>query len=70
MVTVSQIFLDVDPYFGKRDDLRTPVRTAHAHGIYVILDIILNHTGFHNPNRYWTNGWTDGHGSTLGWPSL
>ncbi|MDR4489050.1 MAG: alpha-amylase family glycosyl hydrolase [Nitrospirales bacterium] len=52
-----QNFLDVDPHFGKRDDLRTLVRTAHAHGIYVILDIILNHTGDvfrYNPNRYWT----------------
>ena len=40
-----QNFLDVDPHFGTRQDLRDLVRTAHAHGIYVILDIILNHTG-------------------------
>jgi glycosidase len=52
-----QNFLDVDPHFGRREDLRTLVRTAHAHGIYVILDIILNHTGDvfrYNPNRYQT----------------
>jgi len=52
-----QNFLDVDPHFGQREDLRTLVRTAHAHGIYVILDIILNHTGDvfrYNPNRYRT----------------
>ncbi len=33
------------------------VRTAHRHGIYVILDIILNHSGnvfSYNPDRYWT----------------
>ena len=33
------------------------MRTAHAHGIYVILDIILNHSGnvfSYNPDRYWT----------------
>ena len=33
------------------------VRTAHAHGIYVILDIIINHSGnvfSYNPDRYWT----------------
>lgn len=40
-----QDFLDVDPHFGTRDDLREMVRVAHANGIYVILDIILNHAG-------------------------
>jgi len=40
-----QDFLDIDPRFGTRDDLRTLVNTAHNHGIRVILDIILNHTG-------------------------
>jgi glycosidase len=40
-----QNFLDVDPHFGSRDDLREMVRVAHAHGIHVVLDIILNHTG-------------------------
>lgn len=40
-----QNFLDVDAHFGSRDDLKTLVETAHEHGIYVILDIILNHSG-------------------------
>jgi len=40
-----QNFLDVDPRFGTREDLVTLVETAHAHGIRVILDVILNHTG-------------------------
>ena len=40
-----QNFLDVDPHFGTREDLREMVKTAHLHGIYVILDIILNHSG-------------------------
>src|SRR5207249_562777 len=31
--------------FGTREDLRTLVDTAHSQGIYVILDIILNHSG-------------------------
>jgi len=52
-----QNFLDVDPHFGSRDDLKTLVKTAHQHGIYVILDIILNHSGnvfsyIENMNRY------------------
>lgn len=52
-----QNFLDVDPHFGSRDDLREMVSTAHAHGIYVVLDIILNHVGDvfrYDPDRYWT----------------
>jgi glycosidase len=40
-----QHFLDVDPHFGTRDDLRRLVQTAHSLGIRVILDIILNHCG-------------------------
>ncbi|HTL27935.1 MAG TPA: alpha-amylase family glycosyl hydrolase [Tepidisphaeraceae bacterium] len=40
-----QNFLDVDPRFGTRHDLRDLVDAAHEQGIYVILDIIFNHTG-------------------------
>jgi len=38
-----QNFLDVDPHFGTREDLRDMVDVAHQQGIYCILDIILNH---------------------------
>jgi glycosidase len=40
-----QDFLAIEPRFGNADDLRELVDTAHAHGIYVILDVILNHAG-------------------------
>lgn len=40
-----QDFLEVDQRFGTREDLQDLVRQAHAKGMYVILDIILNHTG-------------------------
>lgn len=40
-----QNYLDVDPRFGTREDLISVVKTAHAQGIRVILDIILNHSG-------------------------
>jgi glycosidase len=40
-----QDFLQVDPHFGTREDLRRLVRAAHDEGIRVILDIILNHAG-------------------------
>jgi glycosidase len=52
-----QDFLTVDPHFGTAQDLRDLVRTAHRHGIFVILDIILNHTGnvfTYAADRYWT----------------
>ncbi len=40
-----QDFLCVDPRFGTLEDLQELVREAHSKGMYVILDIILNHTG-------------------------
>jgi len=40
-----QNYLDVDPHFGTREDLREFVAEAHRLGIRVILDIILNHAG-------------------------
>jgi glycosidase len=59
-----QNFLDVDPHFGTRADLKRLVATAHRHGIYVILDIILNHSGnvfSYAPDRYWTQDAASGH---------
>ena len=50
-------FLEVDPHFGTRADLVQMVETAHRAGIYVILDIILNHAGdvfSYVPDRYAT----------------
>ncbi len=40
-----QNFLEVDKRFGTREDLQELVRQAHARNMYVILDIIINHTG-------------------------
>ena len=40
-----QNFLDVDPNFGTREELRDLVAAAHGAGINVVLDIILNHAG-------------------------
>jgi glycosidase len=58
-----QDYLQVNPRFGTADDLKKLVDTAHANGMRVILDIILNHTGNvfnYNPNRYLTTD-KDGH---------
>jgi glycosidase len=58
-----QNFLDIDPHFGTREDLRDMVRVAHDNGIYVVLDIILNHSGnvfSYEADRFWTD---DGKGN-------
>ncbi|MGA9099044.1 MAG: alpha-amylase family glycosyl hydrolase, partial [Methanotrichaceae archaeon] len=40
-----QNFLSIDPRFGTEKDLQSLVDQAHARGMYVIFDIVLNHTG-------------------------
>jgi glycosidase len=40
-----QHFLEIDKRFGTLEDLQELVRQAHARDMYIILDIILNHTG-------------------------
>ena len=40
-----QNFLDVDPRFGTRQDLRDLIDAAHDRNMYVLLDVIYNHTG-------------------------
>ncbi len=40
-----QNFLKIEPRLGTKEDLAELVRDAHEMGMYVILDIIVNHTG-------------------------
>ncbi|SEU11620.1 Glycosidase [Draconibacterium orientale] len=40
-----QNFLEIDPNFGSREDLQELTREAHKNGMYILLDIILNHAG-------------------------
>jgi glycosidase len=40
-----QNFLEVDRRFGTRQDLRELIDEAHQIGMYVLLDVIVNHTG-------------------------
>lgn len=68
-----QDFLEIDPHFGTREDLRDLVKVAHDEGIYVILDIILNHSGDifaykggekqWNGNRFDVEGFRDSSGN-------
>lgn len=53
-----QNFLMVDPHLGTKKDLKQLVKEAHKRDIYVILDIILNHSGdvfaYKEDNPIWT----------------
>ncbi|MBM7556555.1 alpha-amylase family glycosyl hydrolase [Halanaerobacter jeridensis] len=41
----AQNFLEIDSHFGSKEELKELVDAAHERGIYVILDVVLNHTG-------------------------
>ncbi|NEO45738.1 MAG: alpha-amylase [Moorea sp. SIO4A3] len=56
-----QNFLEVDPRFGSRQDLRDLVDAAHEREMYVILDIIYNHSG----NNFFYKDENDNPQSTL-----
>lgn len=59
-----QDFLQVNPDFGTDQELKELVKIAHDNGIFVILDIILNHAGnifSYDPNRQ--PNYRDGNGN-------
>lgn len=76
----TQDFLTVDPRFGTREELVALVAEAHAAGMYVLLDVILNHAGdvfayVPGDDRWWDGtpravaGWRDRDGNpTLPFP--
>ena len=48
----------LDPNFGTKEDLALLVKKAHAHGIRVILDGVINHTGpVTNKDTIWPSDW-------------
>ena len=39
-------YTETDANFGTKEEFKTLVDTAHEHGIRVIMDIVMNHTGY------------------------
>lgn len=54
-----QNFLEVEPRFGTREDLRELVKEAHRLGMYVLLDVVLNHAGDVFAYDHEGKGWAD-----------
>jgi glycosidase len=40
-----QNYLEIDPRFGTKEELQQLIREAHKRKMYVIIDVVLNHTG-------------------------
>ncbi len=48
----------IDPNFGTKEDLHILVQTAHNHGIRIILDAVINHTGpVTDKDSVWPKDW-------------
>ena len=39
-------FTSLDPHLGTLDDLKTLIDTAHENGVKIMVDVVLNHTGY------------------------
>ncbi len=42
-------FMNVNPEYGTMDDFKNLIAEAHAHGIRIIIDMVLNHTSTKHP---------------------
>ncbi len=48
----------LDPNFGTMQDLKILVNTAHHHGIRIVMDVVLNHTGpVTDQDPFWGTDW-------------
>lgn len=48
----------IDPNFGTMEDLKSLVKVAHEHGIRILMDVVVNHTGPVTPeDSQWPDAW-------------
>ncbi|UZR93030.1 alpha-amylase family glycosyl hydrolase [Chondrinema litorale] len=48
----------IDPNFGTVEELKELIETAHQHGIRILMDAVMNHTGPVTPiDTQWSNEW-------------
>lgn len=53
-----QDWTSLDPNWGTEEELKELVSTAHKHGIRVIMDVVLNHTGpVTKKDKVWPSDW-------------
>ncbi len=50
---------EIDANMGTVVDFRTMIDSAHAHGIRVVMDVVLNHTGYDTPQDMTEFGWSN-----------
>jgi glycosidase len=69
-----QNFLEVDPHFGTAQDFKDLVAAAHKAGLYVILDVIVNHSAdvfqyntVDPAGNFYTPMWSGATYPVLGW---
>ncbi len=64
-------FFNVDPVMGTFQDLKDLIDAAHARGVYVILDVVINHTadlnGLWGNNQQDDKGYFGGGNNSFGW---
>jgi len=48
-----------DANFGTANEFRTMVDSAHAHGIRIVMDVVMNHTGYDTPEDMDEFSWDD-----------
>ncbi len=53
-------YYTIDPAFGTEEDLKELLELCHQRNVKVILDLVINHTGFNNP---WFNSFIAAHRS-------
>ena len=51
-------YYQIDPEFGTEDDLRELLEVCHERNVKVILDLVLNHSGYYCP---WFTAFTEAH---------